>query len=79
MYEKESERIDKYQDLKRENEKLWEIRQQEVISVVVGALGAVSKRLETWFDKLEIAIRTALLQETALLGTARISRRVLER
>ena len=78
-YEKEVEKIEKYQDLKREIGKLWGIRQQEVVPVVVGALGAVSKRLDTWLDKLGITIRTGLLQKTALLGTARILRKVLER
>ena len=42
VYEKEGEKIDKYQDLKREIGKLWGIRQQEVVAVVVGAPGAVS-------------------------------------
>ena len=43
-----------------------------MVPVVVGALGANSKRLDTWLDKLGITIRTGLLQKTALLGTARI-------
>ena len=51
VYEKEGENIEKYQDLKREIGKLWGIRQQEVVPVVVGALGAVSKRLDTWLDR----------------------------
>ena len=45
---------------------------------MVGALGAVSKRLDTWLDKLGITINTGLLQKTTLLGTARILRKVLE-
>ena len=36
---------------------LWGIRQQEVVPAVVGALQAVSKRLDTWLDKLGITIR----------------------
>ena len=36
------EKIDKYQDLKREIGKLWGIRQQDVVWVVVGALGSES-------------------------------------
>ena len=76
---KEGEKIEKYQDLKRKIGKLWGIRQHEVVPVVVGALGAVSKRLDTWLDKLGITIRTGLLQKTALLGTARILRKVMER
>ena len=47
VYEKEDEKIDKYQGLKWETGKLWGIKQQEVLLVVVGALGALSKRLDT--------------------------------
>ena len=54
VYEKESEKVEKYQDLKREIRKLWGIRHVEVLLIVVGALGAVRKRLDTWLDKLGI-------------------------
>ena len=47
MYLMESKKIEEYQDLKREIRKLWAIRRVEVIPVVVGVLGAVSKRLVT--------------------------------
>ena len=79
VYEKESEKVEKYQDLKREIRKfMGYIRRVVVVPVVVGALGAVSKRLDTWLDKLGITINTVFLQKTALLGTARILRKVLE-
>ena len=55
VYEKEG--------LKWETGKLWGIKQQEVRLVVVGALGAASKRLDTWPDKLGITIRMGLLQK----------------
>ena len=42
------------------------------------ALGVVSKRLDTWLEKLHITIRTGLLEKTALLGTAKILRKLLE-
>ena len=77
-YEKEGEKIEKYQDLKREIGRLWGIRHLEVVPVVVGALGVVSKRLDAWLEKLGVTIRTGLLQKTALLGTARILRKVLD-
>ena len=50
----------------------------EVVPVVVGALGVVSKRLDAWLEKLGVTIRTGLLQKTALLGTARILRKLLD-
>ena len=43
VYEKEYEKIEKYQDLKREIGRLLGIL-LEVVPVVVGALGVVSKR-----------------------------------
>ena len=77
-YEKESEKIEKYQDLKKEIRRLWGIRHLEVVPVVVGAFGVVSKRLDAWSEKLGVTIRMGLLQKTALLGTARILRKLLE-
>ena len=74
--EKKSKKVEKYQDLKREIRKLWEIRRVEVVPVVVGALGAENKREDTWLGKLGITINTGLLQKTALLRTARILRKV---
>ena len=61
VFEKKGEKIDKYQDLKREIGNLWVIRQQEVVLVDVGALRAVSKRWHTWLDKLGITITMGLL------------------
>ena len=43
VHEKESKKIEKYQDLKREIARLVRIRHLEVVPVVVGALGVVSK------------------------------------
>ena len=78
MYENDGEKIEKYQDLKREIGRLWVIRHVEVVPVVVGALGVVSSRLDAWLEKLGVTIRTGLLQKTALLGTSRILRKLLE-
>ena len=54
------------------------MKKVEVIPKVVGALGAVSNKLDRWIEKLGIHIRIELLQKIALLGTARILRRSLE-
>ena len=78
MYENDGEKIDIYKDLKREIGRLWVIRHLEVVPVVVGALGVVSSRLDAWLEKLGVTIRTGLLQKTALLGTSRILRKLLE-
>ena len=46
--------------------------------MVVGALGSTSKKLKKYVEELGDVINTALLQKTALLGTARILRKVLD-
>ena len=76
VYEKEGEKTEKYRDLKREIGRLWGIRHLEVVAVDVGALGVVSNRLDAWLE-LGVTIRTGLLQKTALLGSARILRKLL--
>ena len=78
VYENEGEKIEKYQDLMREIGRLWGIRHLEVVPVVVGALGVVSNRFDAWLEKLGVTIRPRLLQKTALLGRARILRKLLE-
>ena len=74
--EKEKEKVEKYQDLKREN--LWKLRNVEIVPVVIGALGSVSAEFDRWMGKLGITCSVEVMQKTALLGTARILRKVLE-
>ena len=75
--EKEKEKIERYQELKREIKRMWNIRSITVIPVVVGALGSTSKKLKKCIEELGVVISTVLLLKTALLGTARILRKVL--
>ena len=44
--EKEKEKIEGYQELKRETKRMWNIRSIKVIPVIVGALGSTSKKLK---------------------------------
>ena len=44
----------------------------EAVPVVVGTIGALSKKLDTRLDKLGITINTGLLQKTALLGSGKV-------
>ena len=76
--EKEKEKIERYQELKREIKRMWNIRSIKVIPVVVGALGSTSKKLKKCIEELGVVRSTTLLQKTALLGTARILRKVLD-
>ena len=76
--EKEIEKIEKYQDLKRELIRIWKLKKVQVVPVVVGALGCISKKFEKWMETLEINVGVSTIQKTALLGTARILRKVME-
>ena len=76
--EKEKQKIERYQELKRKIKRMWNIRSIKVIPVVVGSLGSTSKKLKKCIEELGVVISTALLQKTAQLGAARILRKVLD-
>ena len=78
MKRRTNEKIEKYQDLKREIARMWSMRTVQVVPIVVGSLGSVTKNLDKWLGKLNVKISTSLLQKATLLGTARIMRKVLE-
>ena len=42
---KEIEKVEKYQDLKREIGRIWQMRSVNVVSLVIGALGSVTKKV----------------------------------
>ena len=69
--DKEKEKVEKYQNLRREIKRIWNMRSVIVVPVIVIALRRITKNLHAWLEKL-------LLQKTKLLGTARILRKVLK-
>ena len=76
--EKEIEKIEKYQNLKRELKRLWSLKKVEVVPVVVGALGCISKSFSGWMDTLGIKLNVGMVQKSVLLGTATILRKALD-
>ena len=74
----EKEKLEKYQDLKKEIRKLWKLRNVEIAPVVIGSLGSVSAECDRWMEKLGITCNAEVMLKSALLGTARILRKVLE-
>ena len=73
---KESEKIEKYQDLALELTRVWKTS-TKVIPIVIGALGA-KYRIIDWMALLGVDVkRYTLIQQTALLGSANILRKVL--
>ena len=70
--EKETEKVEKYHDLKREIGRLWRLKIVEVIPLVIGALRNVTKEFDGWIEKLQITNNAGVMQKTTLMGTARI-------
>ena len=75
--EKEKDKIEKYQDLGRELQKIWNVK-VKIIPLVVGTLGAIPQQLGNRLKEIGIAVRTAQVQKTVLLRTARILRKVFQ-
>ena len=74
---KECEKKYKYLDLLRELKKLWNTR-MTIVSIVIGALGTVTKGLLKGLEDLKVGGGVESIQTTALLKTAKILRSVLE-
>ena len=76
---KVSEKRDKYQDFAEElkRNKLWNMK-VTVIPFIIDGLGTILKRFVKGLEDLGIRWQVETIQATALLGLARILRRVLE-
>ena len=75
--DKEKEKVEKYQEIKREISRLWNVK-VSVTPIVIGALGIVTTNLKKHLKQVGLIVRVDLLQKAALLGTARILRKVLD-
>ena len=74
--EKVKDKREKYQDLGRGLQKIWNVK-VKLVPLVVGSLGAIPKQINR-LKQIGITVGTAQVQKTVLLGTARILRKVLE-
>ena len=63
--------------LREEVGHVWQMNKVTVIPVVIGALGVISDKSERYMEKLAVKIAMEIIQKTAVLGTARILRKVL--
>ena len=75
--EKEKDKMEKYQDLGRELQKIWNVK-VKIMPLVVGCLGAISTQFGNRLKKIGITVGTAQVQKTVLPGTIRILRKVIE-
>ena len=75
---KENEKIAKYGALSAEAERMWGVKAQ-VIPVIVGGLGAVTKNLGDNLAKIPGAPDSYMCQKICLLGSKKILHDVLRR
>ena len=61
--EKEKEKIEKYQDLRRDLQKIWNVR-VKIILLVMGSLGAISKEFGNKLKETGITAEIGLVQKT---------------
>ena len=59
--EKENEKIQKYENLRREMKQIWNLKSVHVIPVVIGALGAITGRFHSWIKSIRIEVRVKKL------------------
>ena len=60
--EKEKDKIEKYQDLGRELQKIWNVK-MKIIPLVVGSLGAIPKQFGNRLKQIGIAVGTGQVQK----------------
>ena len=75
--EKKKEKIEKYQDLRRELQKIWNVK-VKIIPLVVGSLGAKPNQFFNRLKKTGITVEIGQVQKTVLLGTVKILRKFPE-
>ena len=73
---KEGEKVKKYEKLAAEVSRMHKVAVQ-VVPIMVGSLGVVSKKMEGWLKRLGIGDVVGGLQMSAIIGTAAILRKVL--
>ena len=59
--EKEREKMEKYQDVKREIGRLCQLKMLEVVPAVIGALGSVTEEFDKWIKELGITSNVGLM------------------
>ena len=75
--EKEKDKIEKYEDLGRELQKIWNVK-VKIIPLVVDSLGAIPKQFSKTLKQIGITAGTVQFRKTVLLGMARILGKILD-
>ena len=64
--------------ISKEIQILWNLKKIDVIPVVLEALWSVTKNFKKYVDKIGLKMGLHTAQKATLLGTARITKKVLE-
>ena len=76
--DRELDKIEKYQELRREITRIWELKKATVIPIVIGALGGVSPRLEKYLTAVTRQVYPSQLQKSVLFNSINTLRKVLD-
>ena len=76
--EKEKDKIEKYQGLARQLEKIWNVKVKIIHTISCRLVVTIPKEFGNGLKQTGITLGTAQVQKAALLGTARILTKVLE-
>ena len=74
MIEREEEKKENNEDLRREMATIWSVRKVVITPIIIGALATLSKNFKGYIEELEMRHMTSLLQKTCVLGAAKVIR-----
>ena len=77
VIEKEAKKILKYKDLTIEIKRMWKVK-KSVLPVIIGGTGTITKSFRKYISNKPGNHEVKELQQTAILGTAHILRKVLK-
>ena len=73
---KEEEKSSNYDEHEYELAQIWSMKKVTIVPIVIGALGTVTERIDSWIEQIGIDCLVALLRKGFLLGSAKIVRKV---
>ena len=76
--DREIEKVQKYQELRREIQSIWGLSKVTVVPIVIGTLGGVTDKLPEYLSRLTKRISSSQLQKTVLFASSNILRNFLD-
>ena len=76
--EREIDKVQKYQELRREIQRIWGLSKVTVVPIVIGTLGGVTDKLPEYLSRLTKRISPSQLQKTVLFASSNTLRNFLD-